>query len=128
MKHSIQVTAIGKVDRPYELRFSAAGKPWGKFTLVVERGSQGKTFKQFLSCVAFGDYAKHIEAMLEPGTDLRVAGELERDDFLDKKTNEWTNGRVKLVVSEVGVEQEAQKVPEGMRSVAEVCADDGTPF
>lgn len=85
---STPVTLRGRLTRDPELRYSAAGKPVAKFSVVTSRRVKDQQTDQwedrdttFWDCVAFGQLAENCTESLEKGTAVVVTG--------NAATEEW---------------------------------------
>lgn len=82
----------GNLAAPPDLKFSQAGKPWVKFTIMVnerreQNGQWVEVAKNGMRCVAFGDLAEHIAESFPDGkARVIAAGRLVPQQWQDRET------------------------------------------
>lgn len=82
----------GNLAAPPELQFSQAGKPWARFTIMVnerreQNGQWVEVAKNGMRCVAFGDLAEHIAESFPEGKARVIAtGRLVPQQWQDRET------------------------------------------
>jgi single-strand DNA-binding protein len=78
MHGQIESAFIGRVGQDPELKTSAAGKPWARFSVAVGREDE----TQWVSVAVFGEAAQRLCQALHKGDRLYVEGTL--------RLSEWT--------------------------------------
>jgi len=78
MHGTIEAAFIGRLGQDPELKTSAAGKPWARFSVAVGQGEEA----QWVSVAVFGEAAERLCAALHKGDKLYVEGTL--------RLSEWT--------------------------------------
>ena len=88
---STQVTLRGNLTRDPDIRYSAAGKPVVRFTVVTSRrfkndktGEWEDRDVTFWDCVAFGQLAENAAESLEKGTGVIVQGNAAQEEWETK--------------------------------------------
>jgi len=78
---STPVTLTGRLTRDPEMKYSAAGQPVARFSVVTSRrvrdsqsGEWSDADTSFWDCVAFGQLAEHVAESLGKGTAVLVVG------------------------------------------------------
>ena len=88
------VRLTGNITDDPDLRFSAGGKAFAKFTIVHnqriknERGEWADGDSSFFDVTCFGDYAEHAAESLAKGHRVTVIGKLSQDKWEDKDTGQ----------------------------------------
>jgi len=86
------IIVSGNLAAPPELAFSQAGKPWCKFTIMVnerreQNGRWEEVAKNGMRCVAFGDLAEHIAESFPDGKARVIAtGRLVPQQWQDRES------------------------------------------
>ena len=76
------VVLMGRLTADPEIRYTRDGKPVARFTLAVNRYSNGKQEADFFNCSAFGKSAENIERLhISKGTKLLVSGQIHNDNY-----------------------------------------------
>ncbi|HRQ25792.1 single-stranded DNA-binding protein [Hyphomicrobium sp.] len=83
MKETIESAFIGRLGSDAELRTSAAGKPWMKFTVAV--GSDDAT--QWVRIAVFGAKAESLAGTLLKGDRAYIEGTLKLETWTDREGN-----------------------------------------
>lgn len=104
MLNGVEFPIIGNLTRDPELQFSAAGKPWVRFSVAVNRvtnrdGNRNEA-TTFMNCKAFGDMAENIAASLKSGTRIMAYGRLEEEKWTDKDGQERRS--FSFIIDEIG--------------------------
>jgi single-strand DNA-binding protein len=88
---STTVTLTGRLTADPEMRFSAAGTPVARFTVVTSRRIRDKQSGEwsdldtsFWDCVAFGQLAENVAESLTKGTAVIVNGRAAQERVGDK--------------------------------------------
>lgn len=81
----------GNLTRDPELRYSASGTGFCKFTVAVNDNWKGKDGDKrekvyFLDCVAFGKTGETIATHFKKGKKILIEGKITQDRFEDKET------------------------------------------
>ena len=105
---STQVTLRGNLTRDPELKYSAAGKPLVRFTVVTSRrvkdqqsGEWRDDSVTFWDCVAFGQIAENAAESLEKGTAVIVQGNAAQEEWETKEGEKRRS--MKVMVDDLAV-------------------------
>lgn len=83
-----KVTLMGRLTRDPEIRYTQSEKPKcvARFTLAVDRRFRrdGEKSADFISCVAFGKNAEHVEKYYHKGIKVAIAGRLQTGSYENK--------------------------------------------
>ena len=85
MLNSVNLT--GRLTKDPELRMSQNNKPFGNFTLAVNRkytDQNGERQADFINCVTFGKTAEVAKNYLSKGSLIGVEGELQTRNYENK--------------------------------------------
>ena len=103
---STTVTLTGRLTKDPELRYSAAGKPVTRFSVVTSRrvkdqqtGDWSDADTSFWDCVAFGQLAENVAESLEKGTAVIVTGRAAQEEWTTKEGEKRRS--MKVVADEV---------------------------
>ena len=75
-----QFTGIGRLTNDPELKYTAAGMAYAKFTLAINRVPK-KDETDFINCTAWGKTAEVVGEYVRKGHRLAVTGSLKIDHF-----------------------------------------------
>jgi single-stranded DNA-binding protein len=77
-----QSVTIGRVTADFELKTSAGGNPYVRFTIAENIGSGKSPRTQFVQVWAWGDDAKHlVKGKIRKGSLIWVSGRMELEEF-----------------------------------------------
>lgn len=79
--NSIQL--VGRLVRAVELQFTAAGKPYARFTVAVSR-PHDKDKTDFIPCIIWGPSAQSTAKYVHKGNRVGIVGELYQNDYVTK--------------------------------------------
>lgn len=79
--NSIQL--VGRLVRAVELQFTAAGKPYARFTIAVSR-PHDKDKTDFIPCIIWGPSAQSTAKYVHKGNRVGIVGELLQNDYVTK--------------------------------------------
>ena len=96
-----KVILMGRLTRDPEVRYSQGESPLAiaRYTLAVDRRFKrdGEATADFISCVAFGKTAEHVERYYRQGLKVTVCGRIQTGSYTNKDG-------VKVYTTEVVVE------------------------
>ena len=105
---STQVTLRGNLVRDPEMRYSSAGKPVTKFTVITSRRFKNPQTDEwedrdvtFWDCVAFGQLAENAAESLEKGTAVIVQGNAAQEEWETKEGEKRRS--MKVMVDDLAV-------------------------
>ncbi len=75
----------GNLVRDPELRYSAAGKAFTKFTVAVNEGTGDKRTTYYIDCTCFEDTAESVAEQARKGSRVIVEGRIATDSWKDKE-------------------------------------------
>lgn len=78
------VAEIGRLTKDVELKYTPAGKIYGRFTLAVNRrykNNNGTYDADFFNCVAWGLTAENLAKFTKKGSLIGVTGRLESSSY-----------------------------------------------
>lgn len=84
-----KVCLIGRSTDDVELKQTATGKNYTKFTLAVDRGlrkearESGQQTADFISCAAWGQIAEFLNKYIHKGNKLGVAGKIQTGSYVN---------------------------------------------
>ena len=81
---SSDITLVGRLTAPPELRFAKTGTPWATFSIAVNRGHDDKKETAFFDCKCFGALAENI-AELPKGTRVIADGYTVQENWETKE-------------------------------------------
>ena len=130
-----RVDLVGRITADPEVKFSASGKAYVRFSLAVNRESKDKGV-DYPNCTAFGKTAELIGEWVKKGKLLAITGRIqtgsyekdgrkiyttdvmvERVEFLERRDDD------DYVIPPVKTEEHQQTIPEGFSHL-----DDDIPF
>jgi single-strand DNA-binding protein len=80
------VILMGRLTKDPEVRYTADGKPVGKYTLAVERRyRKDEQTADFLNCTVFNKGAEFAEKYLQKGTRVIVRGRIQTGSYKNKE-------------------------------------------
>lgn len=99
-----KVILMGRLTRDPEVRYSQGGEnplAIARFTLAVDRRFKrdGEATADFISCVAFGRQAEHVERFYRQGLKVVITGRIQTGSYTNKDG-------VKVYTTEVVVEEQ----------------------
>ena len=98
-----KVILMGRLTRDPEVRYSQGENPLAiaRYTLAVDRRFKrdGEATADFISCVAFGKTAEHVERYYRQGLKVTVCGRIQTGSYTNKDG-------VKVYTTEVVVEEQ----------------------
>ena len=120
---STQVTLRGNLTRDPELKYSAAGKPLVRFTVVTSRrvkdqqtGEWRDDSVTFWDCVAFGQLAENAAESLEKGTAVIVQGNAAQEEWETKEGEKRRSMKVMVDDLAVSLRRYSAKVSKAART------------
>jgi len=137
MDNVIESVFVGRLGSDAELRTSAGGKPWLKFSAVVGSGDSA----QWVQVAAFGSQAEDLAGTLKKGDRAYVEGRLTLSEWTDRAGNQHAGLNVaawrveKLGAIGRNKPKKAKTPPEGdhpaplsTEQPRRAAFDDGIPF
>lgn len=81
-----KVMLLGRLTKEPEVRYTTGTNPIAvaRYTLAVDRRTDGEKKADFISCVAFGKSAEFAEKYLTKGTKILVTGRIQTGSYKDK--------------------------------------------
>lgn len=81
-----KVILIGRFTRDPEVRYTDGGTSIARFTIAVDRRfkQEGGQQADFISCIAFGKTAEHIEKYYKQGMKIVVEGRIQTGSYTNK--------------------------------------------
>ena len=81
---SSNITMVGRLTAPPELRFAKSGTPWATFSIAVTRGRDDDKETSFFDCKCFGALAENISE-IPKGTRIISDGYLVQEKWETKE-------------------------------------------
>ena len=94
-----QVSLVGNLTRPPELRYSATGTPVVKFGIAVNEKYNDKETTSFFDVTAWQQLAENVSECLDKGHRAMVIGRLQQDTW---ERDGERRSRVEVVANAVG--------------------------
>ena len=86
------ITIVGRVGRNAELKYLKNGVALCEFSVAVSkktgRGDERKEKTTWFKCTVWRDRAETASDIIRKGAQILVAGEIDVEAYIDKKTNE----------------------------------------
>lgn len=115
-------SAVGRLTRNPELKFTQNQKAVATFTLAVDRGFGEET--DFFNCQAWGKTAENVSKYLTKGSQCQVIGEVHIDKYLKEGRNQYYT---KINVNKVKFLDKLE-VKQSMEMYTEELPADDIPF
>lgn len=123
-----KVILIGRLTKDPDVRATQDGKMFARYTLAVDRVSEGA---DFVPCVAFGKSAEFAQKYLHKGMKMAIVGRIQTGSYKDKdgKTQYSTNV---LIDNQEFCESKGASAPaqdaDGFMNIPDGVDDEGLPF
>lgn len=80
------VNIMGRLTKDPDVRYSAEGKAFGRFSIAVKRrfAKDGENPTDFFDCICFGKTAEFLDKYIQKGRNVAVSGSLRQDSFVDR--------------------------------------------
>lgn len=72
---------LGRITKDPELKQTTGGKPYCRFVLAVDRGSDAA---DFIPCVCWGETAENMAKYVQKGRQLLIQGKLQSGSYQDE--------------------------------------------
>ena len=80
-----KIILTGNLTKDAELRYSAYGKAYGKFSIANNEGYGEKQKTNFFNCTLWGKGAENLNRFLVKGQKVLITGRVELGKFTDKE-------------------------------------------
>lgn len=122
---------IGNVTSDIELKTSASGNNYARFSLATRRrfaDKDGNEITDFHSCVAFGKLAENISKYVKKGNKIFVAGELGYDEYTTASGEKRKSATITLSDVEFLQSKKVESIEEPPKKELEPIDNDDLPF
>lgn len=105
----------GRLTRDPDIKISASGKRYAKYSIAVDRYAGGKKSTDFIECVGFGKQTEFAEKYLFKGRLILVKGTLATDSYTNRDGNRVNTFNIMVDKVELLSRDERPKgsIPEG---------------
>lgn len=122
-------TAVGRIGRDAQTKFTQAGKPLTVWPLAVDEGFGDHKTTTWMDCVMFGERGAKVGEYILKGGQLAVTGSIRLDTYKAKDGTD--KSKVALRVQEVtllgGKSERQESAPRQQPKPADDFRDDGIP-
>lgn len=126
-----RVELIGNVTNDIELKTSASGNSYARFSLATRRrftDKDGNEITDFHSCAAFGKLAENISKYVKKGNKIFVAGELGYDEYSTASGEKRKSATITLSDVEFLQPKKVESIEEPPKKELEPIDSDDLPF
>lgn len=78
------VDIVGNLTRDPDVKTTGSGRPYAKFTVAVNRKTDGKEYTDWVPITAWGDIAEAAGNWLSKGMRVRISGRFTSSSYTDK--------------------------------------------
>lgn len=124
-------TAVGRIGRDAETKYTKAGKPLAVWPLAVDDGFGDNKVTTWFDCVMFGDRGTKLAEYIVKGGQLAVSGSIRLDTYTSKDGTDKSKIAMRIqevtLLSKPNTERQArppEPKPQAAQAKAEAFADD----